>query len=168
MSDLPIQIVDEDNQPIGQATKQVVWRKGLIHRVVRIMAENLRGEVLLQKRTPDKDIFPDTWDNSAAGHVDAGESYLTAAQREIAEELGLTDVSLTEIGNYYVDSTWHGLRFKRFTKVYKMCLEVLPTKLEQGKVSEVRWFTIADMKRLVAEQPEKCSDGLMQVVERYY
>lgn len=168
MSDIPIQIVDEQDRPVGQATMEEACRRGLIHRVVRVMAENTRGELLLQKRVPSKQLFPNAWDNSAAGYVDAGETYLTAALRETWEELGLKDVTLTEIGSYYTDATWKHYRLKKFTKVYKTQLEELPTNLDSGEVAEVGWFSIADVKRLVAEHPEQCSDGLIQVIERYY
>ncbi len=45
--------------------------------------------VLLQKRSADKDSFPNCYDCSCAGHVDAGESFLSTALRELKEELGL-------------------------------------------------------------------------------
>lgn len=45
-------------------------------------------EVVLQKRAPHKDVWPDRFDASAAGHVRFGES-TAEASREIEEELGL-------------------------------------------------------------------------------
>lgn len=45
--------------------------------------------VLLQKRSADKDSFPNCYDCSCAGHVDAGESFISTALRELKEELGL-------------------------------------------------------------------------------
>ena len=44
----------------------------------------------LQQRQADKDQYPGHWDSAAAGHLEPGESYETAAQRELQEELGLT------------------------------------------------------------------------------
>lgn len=96
----PIQIVDENDQPTFEATKQEAWDNGLWHRVARIMIENNAGEILLQHRSPTKDIFPDCWDNSAAGHVDAGEDYEQAAIRELEEELGFSEIKLIQVGKY--------------------------------------------------------------------
>lgn len=48
--------------------------------------ENVR--VLLQKRSADKDSFPNCYDCSCAGHVDAGESFMSTTLRELKEELG--------------------------------------------------------------------------------
>lgn len=164
----PIMIVDEDDRPIGQATKQEAWDKGLIHRVVRIMLEDGEGRVLLQHRSPTKDIFPDTWDNSVAGHVDAGEDYYDAAVRELREELGLEGLELEEIGTYRSNETWKGHRFNRFTRVYRVRANVMPKRLEVGKVDDARWFSLEEAKSLVRDRPDQVSDGLRQVIEQYY
>ncbi len=164
----PIQIVDEQDRPVGQATKQEAWAQGLRHRIVRIMIENDRGEVLLQHRTPTKDIFPNCWDNSVAGHVDVGEDYLAAALRELREELGIGGVKLEEIGHYASDETWWEHRFKRFTYVYRLRYNAMPTKLEEGKVDDVQWKRIDDAKKLAKEHPNEVTDGLRQVLEKYY
>ena len=47
-------------------------------------------EVLLQKRSMQKDSNPGEYDVSAAGHVASGDTALNTAVREIKEELGLT------------------------------------------------------------------------------
>jgi isopentenyl-diphosphate delta-isomerase type 1 len=164
----PIQIVDEQDKPIGQATKQEAWAQGLRHRIIRIMIENDRGEILLQHRSPTKDIFPNCWDNSAAGHVDANEDYLTAAIRELKEELDIDGIKLEEIGRYTSDETWREHRFKRFTRVYRLRYNQTPKKLEEGKVDGVMWMPVDEVKKLVNEHPNEVSDGLRQVIEKYY
>lgn len=164
----PIQIVDENDHPTSTATKQEAWSDGLRHRIVRIMIENDTGEILLQHRSPTKDIFPDRWDNSAAGHVDAGEDYDQAAIRELEEELGLSAIKLTRIGKYTSDETWEGHRLKRFTVVYRAHSDQMPKKLEAGKIDDARWFKIHDVKQMVHDNPDSVSDGLRQVMERYY
>lgn len=164
----PIQIVDENDNPIRQATKQEAWAQGLRHRIVRIMIENDQGQILLQHRSPTKDIFPNCWDNSAAGHVDAGEDYYHAAIRELKEELGIDGVTLQEIGRYYSEETWQGHQFNRFTRVYKLRYNRTPQKLEQGKVDGVRWVDRSELKQLVTDHPNEVSDGLRQVVAQNY
>ena len=165
---LPIQQVDENDYPIGSTTKQEAWDNGHIHRVVRIMLEDGRGNVLLQHRDPAKDIFPDCWDNSSAGHVDAGEDYDEAAMRELAEELGIKKAELNELGKYRSDETWKGHRFNRFTKCYRAFIVRTPVPQEPGKIDGVKWFSIDDAKLLVEDQPDQVSDGLRQVLNNYY
>ncbi|MFC8197917.1 NUDIX hydrolase [Streptomyces sp. NPDC057298] len=48
---------------------------------------NRAGEAFAQKRSPDRRLFPDTWD-IVGGHVEAGESILEALAREVEEETG--------------------------------------------------------------------------------
>lgn len=168
MGSAPIQIVDEHDKPVGQASKQEAWDKGLYHRIVRIMLRDDKGRLLLQHRSPTKDIYPNCWDNSVAGHVDGGEGYLEAAHRELREELGLSDVTLLELGSFVDEHTWHGLKMNRFVKAYTAVISDTPSSQEPDKIDAVQWFTVADVKRLVQEHPEQTSDGLQQVIERYY
>ncbi len=82
-------VVDEANHVTGQATRAEVHARNLRHRALHIFVLNAAGELFLQKRSPWKDRHPDAWDSSAAGHLDAGETYADAARRELREELGL-------------------------------------------------------------------------------
>ncbi|MEO0445560.1 MAG: 16S rRNA (adenine(1518)-N(6)/adenine(1519)-N(6))-dimethyltransferase RsmA [Verrucomicrobiota bacterium] len=83
-------VVDEEDEVIGQNTRGEVHRTGLRHRAVHLFLQNKAGEVFLQKRSRLKDVHPGAWDSSAAGHLDSGESYESAAQRELHEELDQT------------------------------------------------------------------------------
>ena len=170
MSDIPIQIVDQNNNPTGSATKQEAWRDGLIHRVVRISILDPAGRLLVQKRSLDKELFPGRWDNSAAGHVDAGETYEQAALRELHEELGLEGIELQKIGDYYVDVTDDWRQMKRFTRSYKITLQdPLPIfELPKDEVESTEWMEIAKVKKLVADHPEQVTDGLEQVMSRFF
>lgn len=83
-------VVDERDEITGQATRAEVHRHGWRHRAVHLFVFNRAGELFLQKRSHLKDVHPGAWDSSAAGHLDSGEDYATAARRELQEELGLT------------------------------------------------------------------------------
>jgi 16S rRNA (adenine1518-N6/adenine1519-N6)-dimethyltransferase len=170
MSDLSIQIVDENNNPTGGATKQEAWRDGLIHRVVRISILDQAGRLLVQKRSLQKELFPGRWDNSAAGHVDMGETYKQTALRELNEELGLRDIKLQKLGDYYVDATDDWRRMKRFTRSYKAVLQdPLPSfELPEDEVESTEWMEVAKVKKLVVDHPERVTDGLEQVISRFF
>src|SRR5215472_10054324 len=82
-------VVDEHDRVVAQAPRSVVHAQKLLHRAVHIFVLNSRGELLLQKRSATKDEYPLCYTSSASGHLSAGETYETAAPRELAEELGL-------------------------------------------------------------------------------
>jgi isopentenyl-diphosphate delta-isomerase type 1 len=89
-------IVNQDDDVIGQAERRACHgNPALIHRAIHVLVFHPSGRLLLQKRAPNKDIQPGKWDTSVGGHLNVGESYLAAARREMAEELGLTGVALT-------------------------------------------------------------------------
>ncbi|MGI8604597.1 MAG: 16S rRNA (adenine(1518)-N(6)/adenine(1519)-N(6))-dimethyltransferase RsmA [Verrucomicrobiales bacterium] len=83
-------VVDEENRVIGTAMRGDVHRQALRHRAVHVLVFNRHGELLLQKRSHLKDTFPEKWDSSCSGHLDAGEDYLSCATRELNEELGIS------------------------------------------------------------------------------
>ena len=82
-------VVDADDNVIGQATRSEVHAQNLLHRAASIFVFNTNGQLLLQKRSATKDQFPLCYTSSASGHLDAGETYEQAAIRELEEELGL-------------------------------------------------------------------------------
>jgi len=72
----------------------------LIHRVVHVLVFNTKGELLLQKRSMSKDVAPGKWDTSVGGHLNIGEDTLSAAKREMKEELGIIDGKLRYLYTY--------------------------------------------------------------------
>lgn len=160
--------VDENDQPLGVVSKQEVWQKGLLHRIVRVMAEDAEGRILLQKRSPHVDIFPNAWDHSAAGHVDQNETYEQAAKRETAEEIGLKNVKLEEVAYWRTYDVIGGKILNRFNKLYRIRVTNPELVLEAEEVTEVKWFTLEEIKQLIKDHPDLVTDGLVQVMRDYY
>jgi isopentenyl-diphosphate delta-isomerase len=90
-------VVDENDLEVGSAPRAEIHAKGLLHRAVHILVFDKKGRIYLQRRSADKDTHPLKWTSSASGHVDPGESYEQAAQRELMEELSLKG-RLTSLG----------------------------------------------------------------------
>ena len=86
-----LDLVDADDTVIGTVPRsRVHGAPALRHRAVHVLVYDRHGALLLQKRSPAKDVQPGKWDTSVGGHLAAGESYVSAAVREAREELGLT------------------------------------------------------------------------------
>jgi isopentenyldiphosphate isomerase len=124
-------VLDEHDRVLRRETRAEVHRQRLLHRAVHILLFNSRGEIYLQRRSAQKDTYPHRWTTSCCGHVDAGETYDTAAIRELAEELGLEGVAL---GENRTDGT-KGTNATGVTKAIQAAKEAEATK---GKKATTR------------------------------
>lgn len=169
MSEALILIVNDKDQPIGEAKNEEVLKLGLIHRVARVMIEDGEENILLQKRADDMRFYPKCWDTSAGGRVDAGEINEFAASRELFEEIGIKAKNLDYLGSYFTDYTYEKQNIKRFNHTYKKVLSKnIITKLNPLEVSQVKWFSVSEIKKMITECPNKVTDGLTDVIKRYY
>ena len=82
-------ICDENRNPTGGTIERTeAHRLGVCHRTAHvwiIREKDGRYQVLLQKRSADKDSFPGRFDTSSAGHIRAGDEPAESAVRELAE-----------------------------------------------------------------------------------
>ncbi len=83
------------DQGINQKKYQV------IPRVLVFLFNNL-NQVLLLKGAPDKKLWANLY-NGVGGHIEAGEDILEAAERELIEETGLSDVPLSFCAQIMID-----------------------------------------------------------------
>ena len=98
-------LVDADGNVIGSATRGECHNGSyLLHPVVHLHVFNSQGELYLQKRPEWKDIQPGKWDTAVGGHVDFGESPREALNREVREELGITDFEPVFVDKYVFES----------------------------------------------------------------
>ena len=89
-----VTIVDDQNRVIGSTFRRDMRAQKLPHRATYVLVFNSSGELFVQKRTTNKDVFPGYYDPAAGGVVLAGESYLEAAMRELEEEIGTRNVEI--------------------------------------------------------------------------
>ena len=83
-------IYDIDRQKTGRTMPRGKVPPGGFFLTVHVCIFNKAGELLIQRRHPQKKDYPNMWDVTAAGCALAGESSAQAASRELFEELGLT------------------------------------------------------------------------------
>lgn len=84
-----LDIVDEQDEVIGQAPRGEAYARGMRHRCAFILVRDAQGRIFVHRRTPTKLVFPSLYDMFVGGVVGAGESYDAAALREAEEELGV-------------------------------------------------------------------------------
>lgn len=143
MTDELVDIVDDDDHVIETVTRAEMRARRLQHRSVGIAVVSSDGRLLVHRRSTAKDLWPGLWDIAAGGVVTAGESYEDAARRELAEELGLTDVRLDYLGQgRYVDD--HVAEVCRGFRV----VHDGPFTFDDGEIVEVRWVTFAELESM--------------------
>ena len=152
-----VDILDEQGIVTGEViTKKEAHKVGKWHRSIHVMIiSEDNKKILLQKRCPLKDLFPNMWDISVGGHVSSGEDTLVAAKRELSEELGLNPddydlVYVDEIKENFVDGD---IISNEFVTIYKIInnVNINGIKLQKEEVSEVKWFTKNEVEMLIKE-----------------
>lgn len=149
-----VQIVDRENTEVGTCSRGEMRIRGLIHRACYIFVKNSSGDIFVQKRTTTKDIYPGYWDVAAGGVVLAGESYDLSAQREAAEELGITDCPFFAHFDHFYESGDN----KVWGRVYT-CLHEGPFVLQEEEVSEGKFVNPHEIAHL-SESELFTPDGL--------
>lgn len=85
-----VDLYDENRLPLGRTAERGAPKgPGEYRTVVHVCVFDRRGRLLIQRRAPQKFIFPNLWDVSVGGGVDAGETSRRGAEREFREELGV-------------------------------------------------------------------------------
>ena len=142
-----VDIVDDDDVVIATVTRARMRAERLQHRAVSIAVLGTDGRLLVHRRAVTKDVWPGMWDIAAGGVVSAGEDYDTAARRELAEELGITDATLQQLGagRYRDDAV--ALIGRGYLAVSDG-----PFTFTDGEIAEVRWVDRAGLDALLASE----------------
>ena len=107
-------------------------------------------DILLQKRSMEKDSFPGLYDTSSAGHIPAGEEPLPSALRELKEELGIEarPEELAFAGTFHIryEKVFHGGLFRdnetASVFVYQGTVDAEALTLQESEVESVAWFDL--------------------------
>lgn len=160
MADELIDIYDENNKSLSiKKMKSEAHKNGLWHRAAHIWIYNSQGEILLQLRVKNKDMNPDMWDISAAGHVGTGEKPIISALREMEEEIGLSvkqeDLEFHEIKK--VKAVYKEIKNNEFYYVYflKYDGDIDKLTLQKEEVAKIKFLSIDKIKEGLKKHPEK-------------
>ena len=135
-----VTVVDGENRPVAALPRGRVRSENLPHRATFIFVFDRQGRVLVQRRTPIKDLYPGFYDLAAGGVVAAGESYETCAEREAAEELGIRGTPLERRLDFYYEDE----RIRCFGRVFT-CVHEGPFTLQAEEVESVAFRTMEEI-----------------------
>lgn len=158
-----LDIVDENGIPTGAVIdRETAHREGIRHRTAHLWLLRRREgqvQVLLQKRSMEKDSYPGCYDISSAGHIPAGVDFIPSALRELREELGLQarpeELILCGVRRFEYESVFHGRPFhdNQVSRVYALWRDVEPEALtlQKEEVERVDWMDYGQCVQGVSE-----------------
>ena len=150
------EIIDEYNsrgEKIGVIDKDIAHEKGLWHKSVHVWLINSNNEILLQYRCAEKKLYPNTWDCSFAGHIDAGESSIQAVQREGKEEIGI-DVDLDKLTFILTNREklkYESINSNEFVDIFilKQDFKLDEISFQKEEVSDAKYVSIEEFFNLI-------------------
>ena len=158
-----LDIVDENGLPTGETIdRERAHTLGIRHRTSHVWIARIkegRLQVLLQKRSEEKDSYPGCYDISSAGHIPAGVDFIPSALRELREELGVEakadQLHFCGQRRFAFNAVFHDREFRdnQVSNVYLLWLdrEEETFSLQKEEISEVKWFNFEDCWRGVQQ-----------------
>lgn len=145
-----VDIVDEHDHVLTCVTRSEMRRSRLRHRAVFVVVMNDAGDVLVHRRSLDKDIWPGWLDIAVGGVLASGESYHDGAVRELSEEIGIEGPVLEPFDDgkaqLYDDSD---------VSLIGRCFRLRhsgPFVFRDGEIDEAWWVPLSDLPRLIATE----------------
>jgi 16S rRNA (adenine1518-N6/adenine1519-N6)-dimethyltransferase len=151
-------LVDINDNVIGTTDKPTAHTNKQLHRVVAVYVFNEAGELYVQIHKVGGGLY----DHSVGGHVPKGEDYVTAAQREAEEELGIKQ-PLSFLSTFYSDEGAQLHMFGLFECIAEVNWEFSPN----NEVEEIFPVKLAVIQRLMTKNPEKFTGGFINTMKEY-
>jgi isopentenyldiphosphate isomerase len=158
-------LVNESDEIVGYLDRTKVDYQTMIYRVTALWLTNPKKEILIAKRSNNKDRDPGKWGPAVAGTVEKGESYQSNIYKEAGEEIGLTGYTfklgpklrMTSPRNY-------------FCQFFFLELSVLKSDfvLQRTEVDAVAWISKPDLRNDVAINPAKYIPSFPAVLAGLY
>jgi isopentenyldiphosphate isomerase len=138
-----LEVINEHGDTIKTLPRSVVHGDpSLMHKVVHVLVFNGNDELLLQKRSINKDVAPGKWDTSVGGHVNAGETIIEALGREMEEELGITACKPEFLYTYI-----HSNQYESELVYTHSCVHSGQIRFNKDEIDEIRFWTIDEIKQ---------------------
>jgi isopentenyldiphosphate isomerase len=156
-----VDVVDEHDRVVGQATRREVRGRNLLHRAVAVLCRRTGGEIFVHRRADGKDVFPGHYDMFVAGMVGAGETYEAAAARELAEELGVDGTALVPA----FQERYEGPEERSWSVVYEVRWDG-EVRIDPVEVAWGGWLSPAELDRRLTEAEWRFCPDSREIWER--
>ena len=154
-----VEMLDDLGNVVSVVSRREIRDRNLLHRSVFVAVVNGSDELLVHRRAPWKDVWPDSWDIAVGGIVGPGETWAAAAARELVEETGV----VAELG-YLGEGEYADAEVRELARVYHARAEG-PFTFDDGEIVEAAWVPITQLREWLADKTA-CPDSLALVLPR--
>lgn len=173
-----IDVLDENGIKTGEVLpRSVVHKKGLWHRIIVVAIINEKNEILFQKRSSNKDKNPNMWDISVTGHLSSGQDSLTAAAREISEEVTVSLGYNVEVKDFrfmfsyrkeeVVNENHIDRQYYDFFILRQNGLDITKLKFQTSEVQEIKFITLNELNEMRANRKVVSRDECYNELTNY-
>jgi isopentenyl-diphosphate Delta-isomerase len=147
-------VVDEHDREVGSRSKSDCHSGGgILHRAFSIFVFNGDNELLLQKRSPTKLLWPNYWSNTCCSHPRRGESMERAVQRRLEQELGFM-CPLEFLYKFKYQAQYGSIGAEHeYCSVYYGRYDG-PVDVNINEIADWRFIGVTDLERELARAPE--------------
>ncbi len=158
-------VVDENDVVLGSMEKMEAHRNPVLHRAISVFIVNSEGEWLLQQRALGKYHSNGLWTNTCCSHPQPGESSLDAANRRLAEEMGLK-AELTEKFHFiYREPLDNDLTEYELDHVFVGVSNQVPN-INTNEVLSYKYIAYDDLKKDIEKNPDNYTVWFLKIVDR--
>jgi isopentenyl-diphosphate delta-isomerase len=148
------QTYNDAGESLGLVPRNQVHAQGLWHCSAHVLLFNMAGELLLQRRAEDKDLYPGCWDYSVGEHLMPGETFRQGVERGLHEELGLQINVIVSLGEIKKE-TWSGAGFIDRSIFQGFVARVSGSiVISRSEVAQVKWVSPSELTRLIETEAE--------------
>jgi isopentenyl-diphosphate delta-isomerase len=160
-----LDIVNNHDIVVRTELRSVIYQQKLQHiRAVNAFIINDQGQLWIPRRTAHKALFPLALDSSVGGHVQSGETYDQAFERELEEETGLILKDIECQVKAYLTPLEHGVSC--FMTVYEIKSNQAPV-YNPDDFCEYFWLTPTELIQKI-ESGEPAKSDLIKLVKILY
>ena len=156
-----LDIIDNSGLIVGTMSREEAYQKNCALQVSGVLLFRSNGNLILQRRGKNK-RYPLCYDYSAAGHVLSGESFLQAAHRELEEELGITNVILTPLGQVKAYQKEESQKLRKLHTIFRTVCDA-PVKIYEEELDGVDEFSKNKLNSYIKQCPEKFTPTFIKV-----
>ncbi len=159
--------VDKNNRKIKLVDKlEAHLNDGILHRAIMVFIFNSQGDLLIQKRSAEKMLWPNFWDSTCATHPFDRESFEECSQRRLQEELGFT------CPLKYLDKFFYQARYKNIGSEREVCAVLIgfysgKIKPNKKEVSQTKWIGFSELLKRIKDKPEQFAPWLKISLEKF-